>query len=116
MGAFGWGGAYGTESWADPQSDVAASVGTTSWITCFASATLLPITFNTSSIDTSCASCFQQSTEAPQPAPQAQAQPQSTEAEDRLAIDLAVVRLSPRDGHLIERGQPCLHGAEGLLQ
>jgi len=24
VGAFGWGGAYGTESWADPQLDVAA--------------------------------------------------------------------------------------------
>ena len=44
-----------------PQSVDAGSVGTTSWITCFASATLLPITFSTSSIDTSCASCFQQS-------------------------------------------------------
>ncbi len=26
VGAFGWGGAYGTESWADPQSDVAAAL------------------------------------------------------------------------------------------
>ena len=25
VGAFGWGGAYGTESWADPELDVAAA-------------------------------------------------------------------------------------------
>jgi len=26
VGAFGWGGAYGTESWADPELDVAAAL------------------------------------------------------------------------------------------
>jgi CubicO group peptidase (beta-lactamase class C family) len=26
VGAFGWGGAYGTESWADPELDVAAAM------------------------------------------------------------------------------------------